>query len=103
MHFAKTLLATAVATIVGGGSAFAAEYPTPDGSFEYKDMTLSKDVVAPGYGDISTNVTINGAGHNFTISDDKNRGQGATLSVTGGTTTFQNMETFTMLADHTGY
>lgn len=97
MQFQRKLIAAVVLSVVGGGIAAAAD------EFPSSGATLDKDTIVKGYGDISSDVTIDGAGqYSFTI-DDQERGSGASLSVTGGTTTFQNMETFTLLANHEGH
>ncbi len=87
----------------GAVTALAEGFPAPDGNFPTSDESYTEDVVLPGYGDISQDLTLTGNGSNtLTISDDRGRGNGATLSVIGGTTTFKDFDSFVMLADHTG-
>lgn len=96
MTFKLSAIAIAAAAL-SAAAAQAADFPTTD-------TTYNEDVVLPGYGDINTDLTISGNGTNhLTIRDDLERQGQATISVTGGVTTFKNFDTFTLHADHTGF
>lgn len=99
MRMTKITLAVAGALALSSGVVNAADATWPLG-----DQTFTEDTVLPGYGDISTDQTLTGSKNvTLTIRDELVRGDGASLSVTGGTTTFKDFGTFILDADHTGF